>query len=163
MANNQRVVATVRLPCDVEGVAQKGNRAQQHLDANVDHHSDQRDIRHAPYPSRHNDDRRSKPADYVAQAGDEADDAIQSEANGGAGYAEPFVEDVRQEIEIFIREEATRLLKTRRRSRLSGRQNLGLTTAGHRQKARPVDGMEGPSEPRRARTWMLQSKSIWRL
>ncbi len=33
MANDQRIVAPVRLPRDVKGIAQQRNRAQQHLDA----------------------------------------------------------------------------------------------------------------------------------
>ena len=39
MANDQRIVATVRLPRDVKSIAQQRNRPQQHLDPDVDHHS----------------------------------------------------------------------------------------------------------------------------
>jgi hypothetical protein len=163
MPNDQRIVAPVRLPGDVKGIAQQRNRPQQYLDANVDHHSDQRDIGHTPYPRRYNEDRRSKAADNIAQAGDETDDAIQSEADGGAGDAEPFVEYVGKQVEIFIREEAARLLETRRWPRLSRRKNLGLTAARHRQKTLPVEGVEGSSELLGAQIRMLQSKSIWRL
>jgi hypothetical protein len=131
MANNQRVVATVRLPGDIKGIAQQRNRPQEDLDADVHYHSDQRDVRHAAHPGREHDDRRRQAANDISQARDEADDAVQSEAYGGAGDAKPVIEYVRQEVEIFVRKEAARLPETRGRRRHLGRQDLGLAIARH--------------------------------
>jgi hypothetical protein len=132
MANDQRVVATIRLPCDIEGIAQQRNRPQQHLDANVNYHPDQRDVGYTPHPGCEHDDRRCQAANNVSQTRDEADDAVQSEADGGAGNAKPVIEYVCQEVEIFVRKETARLVETRGWSGLLGRQNLGLAIAGHR-------------------------------
>ena len=58
--------------------------------------------------------RRGKAAENVSQAGNQADDAIQAEADGGAGDAKPLVEHVRQQIEIFVREQSRSPSETRR-------------------------------------------------
>ena len=72
----------------------------------------------------------------IAEAGDEADDAVEAEADAGAGDAEKVVEQVGEEIEILIGEPAFGSLAQGERgdrgSSISGRQNLGFQGLWHR-------------------------------
>src|SRR5579859_1609473 len=140
LTDDERIVATVRLPGDIKGIAQERNRSQQHLDADVDHHSEQRDVRDTTHPCRDHDDRGREATDNISQAGDQADDAIQSEADRGAGNTKPVVEQMRQHIKILVGEQAVRFLKTR----LYGWQNLGLWLAGHRRNGYPEEARKAP-------------------
>src|SRR5580658_3373962 len=130
MAGDERIVATVRLPGYVKQIAEQGNGSQHYFDPDIDHHSEQRDVGNSAYPRRKHNDRRSKAANDVSQPGNQADDAIQAKANRSAGDAKPIIENMRQQVEIFIGKQAVCLLKTRSLRR----QNLGLWLAGHRQK-----------------------------
>ena len=56
MALQQKVVAAIGLPGDVEGVSQQGNGAHQHADAEVDRHASQRHVRNSAKPSSKGDD-----------------------------------------------------------------------------------------------------------
>jgi hypothetical protein len=112
MAGDERIVATIRLPGNVKQIAQQGHCSQQHFNPDIDHHSDQGDVGNTAYPRRNHDDRRSKAAKDVSQPGNEADDAINAKANRGAGNAKPVIENMRQQVEIFVGKQAVCLLKT---------------------------------------------------
>jgi len=92
VAEEQLVVAAVGLPGDVEGVAEDGDGADEHADANVDGHAEEGDVGQPAHPAGDGDDERKQAGDDVAKAGYEADDAVDAEADAGAGDAEGFVE-----------------------------------------------------------------------
>ena len=56
----------------------------------------QRYIRDATHPGSDHDDGRREATDNISEAGNQADDAIQSEANRGAGDTKPVIQQVRQ-------------------------------------------------------------------
>ena len=52
----------------------------------------QRDVGHAAHPGSYDHDRRGQAAEDVSEAGNEADDAVQPEADRSAGNAKPVIE-----------------------------------------------------------------------
>src|ERR1700760_4487101 len=106
MPGEQRVVAAVGLPCDVEGVSQEWHGADDDVEREIDQHARDGDIGCAPYPCGNDDDAGGEAGEDVADAGDQADDTVQSEANRSAGDAEPGVEQAAEQVEIFVAKEA---------------------------------------------------------
>ena len=65
----------------------KGMDADQYADAEIGGHAHEGDVRNAAHPGGDRDDEREHAGQHVAQAGDEADDAVEAKANAGAGNA----------------------------------------------------------------------------
>jgi len=101
-ADQQSVVAAVGAPGDVEHVAEDWNRSDYDFDGDVGHHARDRDIRDAANPGCDDDDAGGDAADQVADARDEADDAIEAKADRGAGNFDEVIEQVRQEVEVLV-------------------------------------------------------------
>ena len=106
VARHQVVVAAVGFPGDVEDVAEEGDGADEDLDGDVDHHAEEGDVGDAANPGGEDEDEGGDAGEDVAEAGDEADEAIEADADGGEGEAEPVVEEMREEVEIFVGAEA---------------------------------------------------------
>ena len=98
MACEQSVVAAVGLPDDVEQVAKERNRADEHADADVGGHAQQGNVRDAAYPRGQRNNERENARKNIAKARNQADDAVDAEAEVGAWDAERFVEEV---LELF--------------------------------------------------------------
>src|ERR1700751_2576616 len=126
VASEQRVVAPVGLPCDVEGVADERDGADDDVEREVDKHARDGDIGCAARPCGEDDDRGGEAGEDVADTGDEADDAVQSEADGSTGDAEPGIEKAAEQVEIFVAKEAIARADAR-----VGRQDLGFALGGH--------------------------------
>ena len=90
----------------------------------------QGDVRDAANPRGEDEHEGSDAGEHVAEAGDEADEAVEPEADAGAGDAEKVVEQVGEEVEILVGEPAFGALAQGERgdrgSSISGRQNLGF-------------------------------------
>jgi len=105
VARHQCIIAPVGFPCDVEHISQQGNGADNDIDGEVHDHTRERDVWHTAKPCGDDENAGGQSCKHIAQPGDEADDAVQSEANGGTGNAEPVIEQMRQQVEILIRKE----------------------------------------------------------
>jgi hypothetical protein len=92
MALEQEIVAAVGLPSDVERVPEKGDGANQDTDAEVDAHAQEGDVGNAAHPCGDGNDEGQKPGQHISQAGNQADDAVDAEADPGERDAESFVE-----------------------------------------------------------------------
>jgi len=100
------VVAAVGAPRDIEQVAEQGNGTDGGLDQDVEHHASEHDIRNATDPCRKDDDGGRETGDDVSGAGDEADDAVETETDGGSGDVDEVVEQVREDVEVLVAEGA---------------------------------------------------------
>src|SRR5271165_6077271 len=107
VARHESIVAPVRLPGDVKGIAHDWNRPYQHLHRDIYRHPRQANIGDAPKPCRNDDDARGESSKYVSEPRNEPDDSIQTEAYRGSREPKPVVEYMRQQVEIFIRKPAT--------------------------------------------------------
>jgi hypothetical protein len=104
VARHEGVIAPVRLPGDIEDVAEDGDGADDDFDADVDHHPDEGDVRDAANPGSEDDDEGGDAGEDVAEAGDEADETVEPDADGREGDAEPIVEEVREDIDVLVGE-----------------------------------------------------------
>ena len=104
VADHEAVVAAVGFPGDIEDVAEERDGADDHVEAEIDEHADERDVRDAANPCSEDEDGGGDAGEDVAEAGDEADEAVEAEADGGAGDAEPVVEQMGEQVEIFVGE-----------------------------------------------------------
>ena len=124
-SSQQRVVAAVRPPGDVEHIAEHRNRADHNLDRHIGHHARHRDIGDAAHPGRDDDDAGGDAADQVADAGNEADDAVEPEADRSAGNPDEVVQHMRQQVEVLVVEGLAAAFHARR-------QDLGFRGKRHR-------------------------------
>jgi hypothetical protein len=159
VAHDEAVVAAVGFPGDVEEVAEERDGADEDADAEVDCHAQQGDVRDAANPRSEDEDGGSDAGDDIPEAGNEADEAIEPEADAGAGDAEPVVEKVRVEVEILVGEEAFEAAAKRGRRAVRG-QNLRVGLGGHNGGMQARRGC-GIAWARFAA--MLQSRLEWRL
>src|SRR5271156_5195079 len=102
MPCHQRVVTAICFPGNVECVAYEWNCPNQHIDGEIHHHADEGDVRYTAKPGRNDDDAGREPSQNVSQTGDEANDPVEAKADRGARHAKPVVENMREQIEIFI-------------------------------------------------------------
>jgi len=124
-ADKQCVVAAVGAPGDVEHVTEYGNGADDNFDRDVGDHARDCDVRDAAHPGCDDDDAGGDATNQIADAGDEADDAVQAEADGGAGNFDEVIQHMRQEIEVFVVESLASAFQ-------AGRQDLGFRGKRHR-------------------------------
>ena len=101
------VVASVGLPCDVEDVAEEWDGSDEYVDAEIDDHPCQRYVRNASEPCSDDDDAGGESGEHVAETGNEADDAVESKADGRTGDAEPVVEHMGEQFEVLVGKETT--------------------------------------------------------
>src|ERR1700733_10279612 len=123
-ADEQRVVAAIRAPGDVEHITEHGNGPDHNFDCNVGDHTRDRNVGDASHPSCDDDDAGGDAADQVADAGNEADDAVETEANRGTRNFDEVVEHMRQEVEVFVVEGTAAAFQ-------AGRQDLGFRGKRH--------------------------------
>ncbi len=128
VAGEEAVVAAIGFVGDVEDVADERDGADEDIEAEIDHHAGQGDVRDAADPGREDEDEGGDAGEHVADAGDESDEAVESEADGGAGDAEDVVEEMGEIVEILVGEEA---LGSGADAGAQGRENLGLGAVGH--------------------------------
>src|SRR5450755_2382333 len=107
MADEELVVAAVGLPGDVEGVAEKWDGADDHVECEVDRHAGKGDVRDAAHPGGEDEDAGGEAGEDVSDGGDEADDAVEAEVDLSAGNAEAIVEQMGEDDEVFVAEEAS--------------------------------------------------------
>ena len=129
VAGEEPVVAAVGLVRDVEEVAEKGNRADKDIQAEIDHHAGERDIRDAANPGGEYEDKRGDAGQRIADARDESDEAVETEADGRAGDAEDVVEKMGEEVEIGVGEKS---LAAGAEAGAQRRNHFGLGAVGHR-------------------------------
>ena len=99
---HQQIVASVRLECDVEDIAEERHRTHEHVDGEVCSHAHERDVRHSTSPGRKRNDQREQAGDSVAKAGDQSDDSVDAEPNSGARHAECLVEQYLDALENVV-------------------------------------------------------------
>jgi len=105
MPLHELVVAAVWLPCNVEGISQQRDGADQNADADVDTHAQKSDIRNSARPSRDWNDERENAGNNIAEAGDEPDDAIDPEPEPGEGNSKGFIQQDLQCAKSVVAEE----------------------------------------------------------
>jgi hypothetical protein len=159
MAHHEAVVAAVGLPRDVEQVSEERDGADDDADAEVDRHAEQRDAGDAANPRSEDQHRGGDAGEHIAEAGHEANQAVEPDTNARAGDAEPVVEEVRVEVEILVGKEALEAYAQAARRPARG-QNLRVGRGRHDSVKR--------RRARRGRGWarcaaMLQSRLERRL
>jgi hypothetical protein len=92
VALQQQIIAAIRLPSNIEGVAKNRDGADQHTDAEVDSHAHEGDVWNAANPRGNGDDEGEQSGEHVSQAGNEADDAIDAESDPCERDAKGFIE-----------------------------------------------------------------------
>ena len=105
VAAQEQVVAAIRLEGDVEDIAEDGDGAHQHANAEIDGHAHQGDVRNAANPCGDGNDEREQACQHIAEAGYQADDAVNAKADLGAGDAKRFVEQDLDLLEGGVAEE----------------------------------------------------------
>ena len=93
-----------------------GNGAHEDADAEIDGHAHQGDVGNAANPGGQGNDQREQAGEHVAEAGNEADDAVEAEADSGAGDAEGFVEKDFEAVQGAVAEEPGAAVPALRRS-----------------------------------------------
>ncbi len=114
MPREQFVIAAVGLPCDIEGIAEDWNCSDQDVEREVHNHTCERYVGHSAKPRCYDDDAGGETGEDVSDEGHEADEAIDAEANGCAGDAEAIIENVREQVEIFVGEYGAAYASSRR-------------------------------------------------
>src|SRR5271154_4591578 len=94
VADQQLVVAAVRLPRYVEGVTEKRDGTDDHVQREVDGHAGEGDVGDAAHPGGEDQDARGEASKNVSDGGDEADDAVEAKVDLSAGNAEAVVEQM---------------------------------------------------------------------
>jgi hypothetical protein len=92
VAAHQQVISSIRLPCNVEDIAEQGNRTHKDPNPNIGGHSNQRHIGKTTHPGSQRDDERQQPRKNVPQTGNQADDSIKPKPYVCPGYAKSFVQ-----------------------------------------------------------------------
>jgi hypothetical protein len=92
MPLEQLVVAAVGLPYDIKDVAEEGDGADENADAQICGHAHDSDVGQAAHPCGKRNDERQQSRENIAEAGNESDDAVDTETEAGAGNAEGLVE-----------------------------------------------------------------------
>ena len=121
VAAEEQIVAPVGLPGDVKDVAEDGHRSHQNADAEIGSHAHQGHVGHAANPCGQRNEQREQAGQHVAQAGNQAEDAVEAEANGRAGDAEGFVEQNLQRVERAVAEQPGAAIPAIRRGVAVGR------------------------------------------
>ena len=86
----QKVVTAVSLPENVKSIAEDGNRPKQQADGKIGQHAQQGDVRNSANPGCKGNDQGKRTRQRIAQAGYEANDSVDSEANASARDDECF-------------------------------------------------------------------------
>ena len=131
MTDEKGVVAAIGLPGDVEGITEEGDRSDDDVDREVDDHADEGDVGHSANPGGEDQDAGGEAGQDVADGGDEADDTVEPEADLGSGDTKGVVEEMGEEIEIFVAEKAATRGEAGWLPGSSGRQHFGLFGRGH--------------------------------
>ncbi len=92
VALQDQIIAAIRLPSDVEGIAEDRNGSDKNTDADVDCHAQQSDVGNASNPGGDGDDEGEQSGEHVSQTWYEADDAIDTESDPCERDAEGFIE-----------------------------------------------------------------------
>ncbi len=129
--DEQLVVAAVGLPSDVKSVAQEGDGADDHIQREVHGHARKRDIGNAPHPRGEDQDARSETSKHISDGWYQADDAVEPESYLGAGNAKAVVENVGEDVEVFIAEQAGARTEARWLPCIAGGEDLGLYGLWH--------------------------------
>ncbi|ACO34023.1 conserved domain protein [Acidobacterium capsulatum ATCC 51196] len=108
LARHQTVVTAIGLEGHDEEISRERDGTDEHFESDVDAHARECGIGHAAQPGRADKQQRGEPGEHVADAGDEADQAIETNADAGAGNAEPFIEQARQQIQLLVAEPTRR-------------------------------------------------------
>src|SRR5277367_2740690 len=107
------------------------DRANHHVEGEIDGHAGQGDVGDAAHPGGEDQDAGSKAREDVSNGWDKADDAIKAEVNLGAGNAEAVVEQMGEDVEVFVAEEAPAGAEPRGLECASGGKDFGLFRLGH--------------------------------
>ena len=91
----QRQVHVVRLPGEVEQIAQQRHEADEGVDRDVEDHPQLHDLRDAELARLPEDADREQRRDQVAEAGNETEDRIEADADGRARHDERRIEQLR--------------------------------------------------------------------
>ena len=97
------VVAAIGLPRDVGQIADDRDRSERVFNRQIHHHAKHGDACGSAPPCRDHDEERGKRGQSVADAGNQADQGIQPEANARPGNDEAIIEPCRNEIELLVR------------------------------------------------------------
>ena len=102
MSLEEEVVAEVGFVEDVEGVAKERDGADDEGDSDVGEHSEEEGPTGAANPCCDRNDERENAGDDVAKAGDEPDDAVDTEAVTEEGNVKGFVEQNLNAVQPFV-------------------------------------------------------------
>ena len=106
VANQQIVVAAVGLPGYVGHVADGRDRAQRIFDGQIQNHTHQGDAGNSSLPGRKDDKDRGEGCEGIANARNQTDDGVQTEANTRSGDDETIVEPSGNHVEVFVGSES---------------------------------------------------------
>lgn len=124
-SSKQGVVAAVGTPGNVESVAKQRNGADDDLDDHIGHHTGEDDVRNTAHPRGEDDEAGGDAAQDVSDAGDQADDSVQSKADGSSGDADEVVQEVGEDVQILVIEDPAA-------STGAGGEDIGLRGRLHR-------------------------------
>src|ERR1700734_1975307 len=96
------IVASVGSPADIEQVTEYRHQARNHFYGQVGHHPRDGDQGNAAEVGSEHDDAAGHASQEIANAGNEADHAVDAKADIGAGNAKPGVEHAGEHVEVFI-------------------------------------------------------------
>ena len=131
MALQQEIVAAIRLPSNIEGVAKNRDGADQHTDAEVDPHAHESDVGNATNPCGDGGDEGEQSCEHVSQAGNEADDAVDAESDPCEGDAKGFIEQDFKAVQgLIAKEPGTAAPPAGRRTSPSRADSLGGSKRG---------------------------------
>ena len=110
----QIIVAAVGLPCNIEGVAQNRDRADQHIERKIDDHARERHVRHPTKPCRDHNNAGGEASKNISEERNQPNKSVESEANRRARNAKAVVKHMRQQIQIFVSKQSTADARSRR-------------------------------------------------
>ena len=100
MPLEQRYVPKIGLPGEVEEISEYRNCAESRVERHITRHAQQCGARGAHAKRFDEYPRRQNGANGIAQAGDEAEDGIETKANAGAGYGDSGIQPSRKPTEV---------------------------------------------------------------
>src|SRR6476620_4766475 len=100
MRLEQASVLPVRLPGEVEQIAEQRHRADQKIDSDIAEHARERELRGAALPGMMHDEERAAARHGVAEAWEQAEQEVEAEAQIGAGHPELVVHHARDEAHL---------------------------------------------------------------
>ena len=131
VAYEELVVAAVGLPSDVEGVAEERDGADDYVERKGDCHPGEGDVGDAAHPGGEDKYAGGKSREDVSYGRDEANYAVEAEVDLGARNAEAIVEQMGEDVEVFVAEEASTRAEPRGLERVGGGKDFGSFRLGH--------------------------------